>query len=632
MKINKFLKILLKLIDNNYFRFLFYITLDLTIITSSIFLTLFFIQDSASQDFYKNIFSIKYLFFINCFSLIFLYISKWYASLSRFVGSKALYSLLLRTGIICIFVFFPLKNLLDNNSFLKGNILFALFFLTFELFSRILVRDIIQIINKRVESIEGQKIENVIIYGAGQAGKNLYESFKLIRNLKVIGFIDDDKKLSERKINGINIYHPFNLEELIQKYDIKKIFIGISKINKKAKEDLIRKLSRLKIEIIDIPSSIEIAYNKYEITNNPRISLNDVIDRKPLNPRVQDLENLVKNKVVVVTGAGGSIGSELCKQLFFLSPKKLLIIENHEYSLYKIQLELKSLNNSSKEKVDIHSFLIDIKNKVQLLKTFENFSPNVIFHTAAYKHVPLLENNICSGIANNILTTKILLDASILFNVEKFILISSDKAVRPTNIMGASKRVCEILVQNYSKKYPHIIFSMVRFGNVIGSSGSVLPLFIKQIQNGGPLTVTHPEVNRFFMTIPEAVELILHTAKLAKGGEIFLLDMGKPIKILNIAEKLIKLMGYSVAKKDNQKGIKIVFTGLRPGEKLFEELLISSKDKKTVHPLIRVAREDSLDPEIMNNLLDDITISINNSDSQKTIEILSKMVKEFNYS
>jgi FlaA1/EpsC-like NDP-sugar epimerase len=375
-----------------------------------------------------------------------------------------------------------------------------------------------------------------------------------------------------------------------------------------------------------LPGVIELAQGKLSVSDLREVDISDLLGRDIMPASKKILSKNIQNKVVVVTGAGGSIGSELCRQILLLKPKKLILYEINELFLYTIEKELSNLNSG----VKIYPILGSINNRNRLNNVFNYFDVNTLYHAAAYKHVPMVEYNNSVGINNNIFGTLNCAEVSIETGVETFILISTDKAVRPTNTMGASKRVAELILQALSKKQSSTKFSMVRFGNVIGSSGSVIPLFKNQIKSGGPITVTDKDIYRYFMTIPEAVELVIQTGALCKGGDVLILDMGKPIRIDDIAKKMIRLSGLEVKDKNNPDGdIEIIYTGLRPGEKLYEELLIGNNSSKTENPLIMRAEEEMIKWPTLKPMLDDLKSSIRNNDLSLLRKILIDIVPDF---
>ncbi len=466
-----------------------------------------------------------------------------------------------------------------------------------------------------------------LIYGAGKAGA----SFDVSNfDINILGFIDDDKNKINKKINGKNIFSFENFEELIKNLNISNILIAIPSLSFNKRRELISKLSKFNIDVKILPSTTELIDGIPNVGDFRSIDIDDLLDRK-VNLETED-HLFFQNKVVLVTGAGGSIGEEICLQLMKLNLKKIILIDNSEFNLYKISNKIKRLNTNFD--IKIYSKLTSIRNKLSLVKIFKEHCPDIVFHSAAYKHVPMIEDNPEEAISNNIIGTKNVVETAISNNVKNFILVSTDKAVRPTNIMGASKRVAELYVQananiNDIKK---TVLSIVRFGNVLDSSGSVVPLFREQISSGGPITVTHKDITRYFMTIPEAARLVIQSSTISTGGEVFVLDMGKPIKILELAYKMIRLSGLEVKNKENPNGdIEIDYIGLRPGEKLYEELLISADAKNTERKYIFKANEHFTKLDSLNKVLDEMLIQKNLDTKEMILKNLKKIIPEFNH-
>lgn len=442
--------------------------------------------------------------------------------------------------------------------------------------------------------------DKVIIYGAGSSGTELFEALQNSPRYEVAAFVDDDLRLKGGHILNKKIYPATEIESLVSKLDVAQVFLAMPSVSRQRRREIIDRLTQMSLKIKQLPSLQEIAEGKVTVSTMRRVDILDVLDRQTVEPDQTLLEKNIRNKNVLVTGAGGSIGSELCRQIIKNQPKCLVLYELSEYALYAIHQELLAWQ-ASKANDDIHStfeiiaLLGNVNNEQKLNKVFNKFAINTVYHAAAYKHVPIVEYNAFEGAINNAKGTYHCVQAAIEAKVDTFVLISTDKAVRPTNIMGASKRLAELVCQGFSNKHPHTTISMVRFGNVLGSSGSVVPLFTKQIGKGGPITVTHPEVTRYFMTIPEAANLVIQAGAMAKGGEVFVLDMGKPVKIVDLARRMIHLSGYEVKDEVNPDGdIEIVFSGLRPGEKLYEELIIGEDNiEPTQHSLIMQACEHS---------------------------------------
>ncbi len=482
-------------------------------------------------------------------------------------------------------------------AFMVSELFFYLFSINFAMYLYYLI----------VSRSKVKKDKSLVIYGAGRAGLSLEEEYKNTP-YKIKYFIDDDKALQKRSIDGVKIISRENLKEKVangDKFDL--LVIAMPSVKAIRINDIYQRLNGYFKEIKVLPMLDLVLFDKPFVNQLKSISVEDLLARYPKDLDKKAISSFLKNKKVLVTGAGGSIGSEICRQCIKYGVCELFVLDHSEYNLYAICEELNSKC--------VKSFMHSVLNQKALEKTMLTCKPDVIIHAAAYKHVPLVEENIDDGIENNIIGTKNCIDMAIKYGVEKFILISTDKAVRPTNVMGTTKRICELYAGNVDAKNTEIV--AVRFGNVLGSSGSVIPKFNKQIKEGGPITVTHPEITRYFMLIPEACELVLQTGAIAKGGEIFILDMGEPIKIVDLAKKMIELSG-----KDD---INIEFSGLRPGEKLYEELLIDKSDKKTKYSSIMVAKKSAYE---INKLNIDIQELLTCKDK---IKKLKEIVPEFNH-
>lgn len=471
------------------------------------------------------------------------------------------------------------------------------------------------------------KTNKILVYGAGSAGINLFQNILKKSKYNLIAFVDDDLTKQKRLISGIPIISYNDIENYKKKYFIEEIILAIPSLKFDNRRKIIQKLSKLNVKIKTLPDLISFINNKNFVIND--LSLNDLIERN-LKSSINN-SIFYQNKTILVSGGGGSIGSELSRQLCSLKPRRVIIFDHSEYNLYKVSSELNNLMEITKVSIEVISILGTVKDYDKLQQVFINYKPEIVLHAAAYKHVNLLEKNIIEGVINNILGTSNILQLSKKYKVENFLLVSTDKAVRPTNFMGATKRVAEmILLSEAESLKPNFKFSIVRFGNVLGSSGSVIPLFNKQINNKEAVTVTHPDVERYIMTVPEAVKLILESVQISKGGEIFLLDMGKPVKILDLAKKLINLSGLTVKTPKNVNGdIEIKFIGLRPGEKLSEELLIDSKSYRTSNANIYIANEKYLKKTQVDkivNLLKEFTL---NYDDGLIIDLLKKNVEGF---
>ncbi|BFU60218.1 polysaccharide biosynthesis protein [Rodentibacter abscessus] len=450
--------------------------------------------------------------------------------------------------------------------------------------------------------------ESVLIYGAGSNGRQLAVMLKHAYRYRIRGFIDDNVKLHGTYLLGNKIFSFKDISKLVQKYNIKVILLAIPSASRAERKAIIDSLIPLKIKVQTIPDMEEILQGNAKIDELREVKIEDLLGREPVLPNQALLQENILDKSVMVTGAGGSIGSELCRQIILNHPKELVLFELSEFSLYSIHQELLEIvKKNNIQNTNIYPILGNVQDIERLDQVLSNFNIDTIYHAAAYKHVPLVEYNMIEGVRNNIFGTYNVAKCATEHSVKSFVLISTDKAVRPTNVMGASKRMAEICLQALSGqlKDSHTCFSMVRFGNVLGSSGSVIPLFRKQILRGGPITVTHPDIIRYFMTIPEAAQLVIQAGAMAKGGDVFILDMGEAVRIVDLAKNLIQLSGLSVKDESNPKGdIEITYTGLRPGEKLYEELLIGGDNiRKTDHPRIMAAEESYLPFEQLSNVL-----------------------------
>ena len=468
----------------------------------------------------------------------------------------------------------------------------------------------------------------VLIYGAGDAGLQLSLALNNSSKLHPIGFIDDNKDVQGTRISGLNVYASNDIEDLINDLKVDEVLIAIPSASRADRFTIIDRLERYPVVVRTLPGLTEIAQGKVKIDDLLQVSIKDLLGRKSVEPNGLLLGKNITDKTIVVTGAGGSIGSELCRQIAYLKPKALILFEINELALYSID---KELNNFSTSLFNIYPILGSVNNKKRLKNLFEHFKVDTVYHAAAYKHVPMVEFNNTEGVDNNVFGTLNCATSAIDSGVKNFVLISTDKAVRPTNTMGATKRVAELILQALSVKQNTTTFCMVRFGNVLGSSGSVIPLFKKQIIEGGPLTVTDKNIIRYFMTVTEAVELTIQAGAMGTGGDVFVLDMGKPVKIKELAEKMIQLSGLHVKDELHTDGdIEIIYTGLRAGEKLYEELLIGDNVSKTENPLIMRAKEDMINWEELKIYLDELFNSSNNYDHLKTRNTLKKIVSGFN--
>jgi len=467
---------------------------------------------------------------------------------------------------------------------------------------------------------------NVVIYGAGSAGRQLTIALTHSAEYNPVAFMDDNNELNRQSINGIPVISRDGLKHLIKKKNVTEVLLAIPSLTRAERNEIINYLEPYQVLVRSLPGVIEIAQGKVKVTDLREVNIKDLLGRDSVVSSKELLSLNITNKVVMVTGAGGSIGAELCRQVLALRPQILVLYDQNEFALYRINKELINVGMSN---VEILPMLGSVTNRKRLSHILARFDVNTIYHAAAYKHVPMVESNNGEGVVNNIFGTLGCAQAAIENGVETFVLISTDKAVRPTNTMGATKRVAELILQALALKRK-TRFSMVRFGNVLDSSGSVVPLFREQIKEGGPVTVTDPKIQRYFMTIPEAVELVIQAGAMAKGGDLFVLDMGKPVRILDLAQKMIRLSGLRLKDKLNPDGdIEVKFTGLRPGEKLYEELLIGGNVSETGNPMIMRATEEMLAWDDLKLILDGLEKAVDSGDQVKLRQLLIKAVPGF---
>lgn len=466
--------------------------------------------------------------------------------------------------------------------------------------SRMLVRSLVH------RGLVRQK-EKILIYGAGKSGLQLSSMLFHGKDVRPVAFIDDDPLKHGSVINGLRVYAPASLEAVIGKYCVKSVLLALGHTPRSRRAEVLRFLESFQVKVQTMPDIADVVSGKAKIEEIRDVEIEDLLGRDEVAADSRLLGQCITGKSVMVTGAGGSIGSELCRQIARLKPSCMVLFELSEFALYEIEQELIELIAREKLSIELHALLGSVQHQHRLEVIMRSFNVETVYHAAAYKHVPMVEHNVIEGVRNNIFGTWFCAEAAIQAKVSTFVLISTDKAVRPTNVMGATKRFAELVLQGLSARQSVTRFCMVRFGNVLGSSGSVVPRFRKQIQAGGPVTVTHPEITRYFMTIPEAAQLVLQAGSMGEGGDVFLLDMGASVRIADFARKLIRLMGLEVRDEQNPEGdIDILYTGLRPGEKLYEELLIGDNPMPTTHTRIMRACEKSLVWQEVEALLDQL--------------------------
>ena len=469
--------------------------------------------------------------------------------------------------------------------------------------------------------------KNVLIYGAGSAGRQLYVSLENNPEMKVVGFLDTNKHFHRQTLLGQTVYDPSKIDKLIKKKNIDEILLAIPSISRKIRNQIIENLNKYQLTVKTLPSIQDIVNGKVSVSDIKDLTVEDLLNREQVQPDIELLCKNINSKVVLVTGAGGSIGSEISRQIVKLKPKKLILLELNEFALYNISEELKNTSQNLK----IIPLLINVQNSTRVEEVFKTFNVDTVYHAAAYKLVPLVEENICESIKNNVFGTFLIAQIALKYDIESFVLISSDKAVRATNIMGVSKRLAEISIQAlHNSQDKRTKFAIVRFGNVLQSSGSVIPKFKKQIKKGGPVTLTHPDVTRYFMTITEASQLVIQAGSMSEGCEVFVLDMGESIKIKDLIYRIVKLSGLTVKDTKNPDGdIEISIIGLRPGEKLYEELLLGDNPQKTNHKKIQKAKDPFIPFDQLKIHLDKLNNLIENNRIVDVKDMLSRLVLSY---
>lgn len=493
-------------------------------------------------------------------------------------------------------------------------------------------------------SSKDDALPRVAIYGAGTAGNQLVAALRMGRSMRPVAFIDDDDSIATRVIAGLKVYKPKHIAQLINETGAQEILLAIPSTSRARRKEILQHLEAFPLHIRSVPAIVDLASGRVRVDDIQEVDIADLLGRDAVPPQVELFERCIRDKVVMVTGAGGSIGSELCRQLIGSQPRTLVLFEHAEFNLYSIHSELEAAIRRESLPIRLVPILGSVRSQDYLLEVMRAWGVHTLYHAAAYKHVPMVEHNIAEGVRNNVFGTLSAAQAALKAGVENFVLISTDKAVRPTNIMGSTKRLAELVLQALSLESAPVLFddsgtvhqvnkthfTMVRFGNVLGSSGSVIPLFREQIKRGGPVTVTHPSITRYFMTISEAAQLVIQAGAMGQGGDVFVLDMGPPVKILELAEKMIHLSGLSIRSERNPQGdIDIEFTGLRPGEKLYEELLIGDNVSPTCHPMIMRASEEHLSWETMKGVLDEMRTVLAKDDYDRVRQLLRETVSGY---
>lgn len=486
-------------------------------------------------------------------------------------------------------------------------------------------------------------LPQVLIYGAGNAGRQLASGMANSNEMRVVGFLDDDSRLHGHILNGLPIYNPADLAEVLVDMTVTNVLLALPSVSRQRRNEILKRLSAHKVAVRTLPGLSDIATGKVSMSDVRDLEIDDLLGREPVKPNGLLLNLNTCNKTVLVTGAGGSIGSELCRQILKTKPIQLLLVEMSEFALYQIHQELQAFLVAEEiTTLEVVPLLASVCDAVRMHEIMATWKPHTVYHAAAYKHVPLVEHNPSEGVRNNVWGTRVCAEAAMRNGVSNFVLISTDKAVRPTNIMGATKRLAEMVLQALAEQYQSAptqgvnttraktVFSMVRFGNVLGSSGSVVPLFREQIKNGGPITLTHADITRYFMTIPEAAQLVIQAGAMGTGGDVFVLDMGQPVKIIDLARRIVELSGMTVRDEDNPDGdIELSVTGLRPGEKLYEELLIGDNPKPTQHARIMKAHESFVPWDQFKGDLDALNSAMSVNDVRALRALFQQLVQGY---
>ncbi|MGB6605201.1 MAG: nucleoside-diphosphate sugar epimerase/dehydratase, partial [Steroidobacteraceae bacterium] len=482
----------------------------------------------------------------------------------------------------------------------------------------------------RATGVRRKSAARVAIYGAGDAGARVCAVLLGGPDFQPVAFIDDKQSLQGSNIHGIRVYGADSLPELVQQRKIDRVLLAMPSASRRRRREILARLETLGVHVQSLPNLSDLISGKAQWNELCDVDVSDLLGRDPVPPKPKLFGSCIRGKCVLVTGAGGSIGAELCRQIVRLGPSRLVLFEMSEIALYTIQRELEEMAARERLDVEVMPLLGNAHHRHRVREVFSTFAVQTVYHAAAYKHVPIVEHNVVEGIHNNVISTWYTAEAALETGVETFVLVSTDKAVNPANVMGATKRLAELVLQALHERTTQTRFCMVRFGNVLASSGSVVPLFQEQIRRGGPVTVTHPDVIRYFMTIPEAAQLVLQAGSMAKGGDVFVLDMGRPVRIDDLARRLVNLMGLTVRDANNPDGdIEIEYTGLRTAEKLFEELLIGSNVTGTDHPMIMRAMEHRLPWPRMQEYLNDFLVALASFDCHRALALLGESVAEY---
>lgn len=540
----------------------------------------------------------------------------------RFVSASALGDISLAVGLSVVLFGLVANFVLNASLSVSLLFLFGVFSFVYLAGCRFAVRGFLR---SRVKSRE-----RVGIYGAGDAGAQLAASMFSGEEFLPVAFFDEMVSLRGSEVSGVTVYSPESLQRVIRELSISRLLLALPSVGRRRRQEIINSLEDIPVHVQIMPDLADLVSGETRIDDVREVEVKDLLDRAAVPPNERLLRQCLASKVVMVTGAGGSIGSELCRQIVNQGPKSLLLYENSELALYNVHEEIKRIKKETNGGYDIFPLLGCVRDQGRLEEVMFAFGVNTVYHAAAYKHVPVVESNVIPGIINNVFGTYRCASAAIAAKVDNFVLVSTDKAVNPTNVMGATKRLAELVLQGLDERGFSTCFCMVRFGNVLASSGSVVLLFREQIRRGGPVTVTHPEIIRYFMTIPEAAQLVIQAGAMGQGGDVFLLDMGKPVKIDDLARRMVHLMGRTVRDEENPDGdIEIQYTGLRPAEKLYEELLIGNQVMGTEHSKIMRAQEKNLPWTEIESILGRIQDCAREFDVESTLDVLSAAVREY---
>jgi FlaA1/EpsC-like NDP-sugar epimerase len=593
---------------------------DLIVVPTALWLAFALKYDSLADGFERN--ALFYVAVAAASTLIFAF-SGLYRAVVRFIGARMLVAIIAGvTGSAVVLWLLSYALPFVQQIPVSAALIYWLIALVWVTATRLVARWLL--------TPFGVASARVVIYGAGDAGVRLAMALAPGRQFLLLAYVDEKQSLQGTLMNGVPVIPPVELAEFVEREAIDRVLLAVPSASRRRKAEILRRLEPINVHVQSVPDVNDVLNGTARVDDLREIEIEDLLGRDPVPPNKKLLDASIRGKSVMVSGAGGSIGSELCRQIILLQPEQMILFENSEIALYNIDRELNALVERRKLDVKIHAVLGNAHHKYRVRDVMQAFGVHTVYHAAAYKHVPIVEQNLVEGVHNNVFSTWHAAEAALEVGVETFVLVSTDKAVNPTNVMGATKRLAEIVLQALQTQTARTRFCMVRFGNVLGSSGSVVPLFEEQIRQGGPVTVTHRDVRRYFMTIPESAQLVLQAGSMGTGGDVFVLDMGQAVQIDELARRMIRLSGLTVRDADSPDGdIEIRYSGLRPGEKLFEELLIGSNVTGTGHPMIMRAIEPSPTWDEVRDLLAELTIAVNRIDCRQVMAVLEKGVREY---